>query len=83
MAIAYKLYSRRLIGGVTLDEVTSTNMSKYAKAGILTRAVQVLIRTHKDPRGKLEELLDILSETEPAAEVVAIKIKGEGRTALR
>ena len=78
VVIASKLFSMRLIGEVTHDEVTSSNTPKYSKAGILARAVQVFIRTNADPVGKLEVFLDILCETEPAAEAMAQKIKEEG-----
>ena len=74
---ASKLFSRRLIGEVTHDEVTSSNTPKYNKAGVLARAVQVFIKTHADPVEKLEIFLDVLTNTEPAAEAVALKIKEE------
>ena len=76
--IASKLYSMKLIGDVTHDKVTTSNMPNYSKAGVLAQAVQVFIRTHADPVGELKIFLDTLSETEPAAMVVAQKIKEEG-----
>ena len=72
---ARKLFSRGFINEQTQRNVMTEGISNDSKADQLTHQCIQYITNHSDPVGKLRELLLVLEEVDPAASIVAEKIR--------